>query len=485
MRISAQRLLGLAALGLVIGCQQLPPPGGPAFGVDVLNAPLSQDAAVPLDLTGGQAVPVGSYVPDQLLVQLADDADAPVALDGFDKLGEVRFNQRFAAIRLPSGMTLAEAKSLLSGRPGVVGIELNRVHRPSSTLAEPDDPRFAEQWSHRRTEALDLWQSDAPAVDASDVIVAVLDTGLDVTHPEFADRVIAPQNLILDENPGDPTIPVETDVKDLIGHGTHCAGIIGARGNNQLGVAGVSWDVNLMPVKVLGANGGTDFQVLQGIAYALGDDLDDSGTARASYLETPGLGERRVRVISMSLGSYYHGRRPAYDAAFARARDMGVMVVVAAGNDGSEVASPANAAHVLSVSSTSPYRIGGQIWEWLSGFSNRGDRIDLAAPGGLILSTVPSYETVDDDGNPLPKDYHPSSGTSMACPYVAGAAALVVAKQDPDNSRKDAVFYDQVKQHLLATTDDMGAPGKDPLYGWGRVNVRKAVTTPFPATLPQ
>jgi serine protease len=483
MRFSAQRLLGLAALSLVIGCQQVQHPAGPPFGVDVLNAPQTHEAAIPLDLAGGQPIPADSYVPDQLLVQLADDADTQAALAGFVTLGEVRFNKRFAAVQLPGDLTLAEANRLLASRPGVAGVELNRIHRPSASSGEPDDPRFAEQWSHRRTAARDLWQSDVPVVDASGVIVAVLDTGLDVTHPEFAGRVIAPQNMILDENPSASAVPVETDVKDLVGHGTHCAGIIGASGNNQVGVAGVSWNVNLMPVKVLGANGGTDFQVLQGISYALGEDLDGNGTARASYLTTEGLGERRVRVISMSLGAYYHGRRPAYDDAFARARDMGVMVVVAAGNEGSEVATPANAAHALAVSATSPYRIGNQIWEWLSGFSNRGDRIDLAAPGGLILSTVPTYETVDDEGSPLPTDYSTASGTSMACPYVAGTAALVVAKHDPEHHRKDAAFYDAVRQHLLATTDDMGAPGKDPLYGWGRVNVQKAVTAGFPAML--
>ena len=477
--------LGLSAISLVVGCQTSPPPSGTPFGIDVISGPTTRDPALSPELTGGKPLPAGSYAPDQLIVQLSDEADVSAALEGFTALGEVRFNRRFAAIRIPEGMTLAEAHQALARRPGVAGIELNRVHRPTSVKAEPNDPRLSEQWSHRRTEALSYWQSDAPVVNASDVIVAVLDTGLDVSHPELADRVIAPQNMILDENPGSPLTPVHEDVKDLNGHGTHTAGIIGAKGNNQLGVAGLSWDVHLMPVKVLGANGGTDFQVLQGIAYALGDDLDGAGTARKSYLETPELGNKRVRVINMSLGAYDHGRRPAYEDAFARAREMGVVVVVAAGNDGSEVGSPGNSAHALTVSSTSAYRIGGQLWEWFSSFSNRGDRIDLAAPGGQILSTFPTYANKDGEGNPLPVGYATISGTSMACPYVAGTAALVVAQRDPEHLQGNAAFHDAVKQHLQATSDDMGAPGKDPYYGWGRVNVQKALTTPFPATLPE
>ncbi len=490
MRFFNQRLLGLLAFSLIIGCQQLPPPSGSPFGIDVVDGLGAKADALPPELSRGQAVPAGSFVANQLLVQLSENADVSRIVEGFAKLGEVRFNQRFVAIQAPEGMSLAEAHQILASRPGVAGIELNRIHRASEARPDPTDSHFDAQWSHRQTEARALWLSDTPAVDASKVLVAILDTGLDVDHPEFQDdlgqsRVFAPQNFITNENPS-ADLPVEKDVKDLSAHGTHVAGIIGARGNNGQGVAGVSWNVGLMPVKVLGANGGSDFQILQGLAYALGQDVDGAGS-RQSYLATEGVDDRRVGVISMSLGYPYHGRHPAYDAAFATARTMGVVVVVAAGNEGSEVAAPANSAHAIAVSSTSHYRIGNQIWEWLSGFSNRGARIDLAAPGGQIISTFPSYATFGYDNQPQPVGYATISGTSMACPYVSGTAALLVAKHRPPDgatASQLAAYHDAVKQHLQATADDLGAPGKDPLYGWGRINVRKALTTNFPASYP-
>ncbi|MNX86287.1 Thermophilic serine proteinase precursor [compost metagenome] len=178
----------------------------------------------------------------------------------------------------------------------------------------------------------------------------------------------------------------------------------------------------------------------------------------------------------MSLGSTYQGRSPFYDFVFAEARKRGVLVVVASGNDGAEVCAPANSPDCLSVSSTSRYQVGDILWEWLSGFSNRGERIDVAAPGGQIYSTVPTY--ANSTGT---TSYATMSGTSMACPYVAGLAALLVAKHDPANTRQDAAFHDQVRQHIMATSDDLGALGRDDKYGHGRVNVRRAVTSPFPA----
>lgn len=465
MRNQHRHLLALLALGLLVGCQQGPQPNGVGFGIDVLDG-LAVTPAVPQELTGGRPATKGSYAANQLIVQLTDDADADQALQGFARLAEVRFQHRYAAISLPEGMALAEAHQLLRARPGVGAIALNWLHKTQATYAAPQNTLgIASQWSHRQTQALDLWTGVDPAknVDASKVIVAVLDTGLDTTHPEFTDRWVAPQNFTAD-NGGDVV-----NAADGQGHGTHCAGIIGASGNKAFGVAGVAWDVKLMPVKVLSNTGsGDDMGILQGIAYALGQDVDDGGP-RQAYTSYPGVGDSRVRVISMSLGASYHGRVPAYDEAFARARAQGVTVVVAAGNDGNEVGSPANASHALAVSSTSANMIGPQIWEWLSGFSNRGERIDLAAPGGNILSTLP-----------VAKDsYGLASGTSMATPYVAGVAALVIAKHDPDHAKLNASFHDAVSQHLYASADDLGAPGKDPQYGHGRVNVRKAVLNPW------
>lgn len=470
---------GALVLALAAGCQEAADLPTGAFGVTVTDRP-AVATALPPSLTGGREVRLDSFRPGELLVQLADGADADRALAGYACFGTVRLGHRVAGVRLPAGTDLARAFAELRGRPGVLQVTLNWRQHKTATYTEPGDPRFAEQWSHRQTEALALWESDDARknVDASKVIVAILDTGLDVTHPEFAGRVVLPRDFSAMEATDSPT-PAQPGVGaiDLEGHGTHVAGIIGAAGHNSLGVAGVAWDVKLMPLKVLGEQGGTDFAILEAIAYALGldgddpDELDNDG-----YLKELPAGQEdlRTRVISMSLGSALQGRSPLYDDAFAAARRHGVVVVVAAGNDGGEVAQPANSNDCIAVSSTSPYQVGDHIWEWLSGYSNRGDRIDLAAPGGGILSTIPVASG----------SYDVYSGTSMACPYVSGLAALVAAQNDPANSHTDAAFVDALKQHLEATADDLGSPGKDPKYGYGRVNVRRALTVAFPAGLP-
>ncbi|MGE5707721.1 MAG: S8 family peptidase, partial [Bacteroidota bacterium] len=313
------------------------------------------------------------------------------------------------------------------------------------------------QWSLERTRAKDWWGSN-PTLDASKVIVAILDTGLDINPPEFTGRIVGAKNTF---DPAQGSV-----VTDDSGHGTHCAGIIGATGNNPgaNGMAGLAWDAKLMPVKVLGPQGGGDASILAGIDYVIQYNEDSAHT-------------EKVRVINMSLGSSMYNQSLAYDDAFQYARSKGIVVCVAAGNDASEVASPSNNRYCLSVSSTSVYRVGTNSWEMLSGFSNRGERIDVAAPGGNIWSTIPG-------------GYAYKSGTSMATPFVAGLAALVVAQQvnrgatPEEYAPRNAAFVDQVMQHLEGTSDDLGAPGKDVQFGWGRVNVKKAMETAFPAALP-
>ena len=244
--------------------------------------------------------------------------------------------------------------------------------------------------------------------------------------------------------------------------------IIGASGNNlgTDGMAGVAWDVRLMSVKVLDDNGsGDDASVLGGIAYAI------------HYNEDPGH-IVKVRVISLSLGSMQYNQALAFDDAYQYARSKGIVVAVAAGNDSGEVTSSANVRYCLAVSSSSVYKVGAHSWELLSGFSNRGDRIDVAAPGGDIYSTLPATSSMG-------ANHGYESGTSMATPFVAGLAALIVAKNDPGNLQLNAAFVDKVMQHIEGTADDLGAPGKDPQFGYGRVNVLKAMTaTTFPAALP-
>ncbi len=462
MHARHSRLWGLTlAAALLLGCQASPlPPTGTPFGVAVTDG-AAPSAPLPGSLTGNMTIKAGSFVPNQLIVRLEDGIDPVEAFQGYRVLRTFRFSHQYACLEVPAGMSLEQAHEALLASGKVTQVALNWIRKPLAAYTAPTTDAYHDtQWALRESGTTAYWKTGA-TLDASKVIVAVLDTGLDVGHPEFADRVVAARNFCSEENPAAP-VPVSEDVTDLVGHGTHVAGIIGAAGNNGQGMAGLAWDVQIMPVKVLGEGGSSDAAVLAGMDFAMNGYLEANGG--------PYAGEARTRVINLSLGMTYHGTLPAYEDAFARAREKGIMVVVAAGNDSGPVANPANQEHILSVSSTSAYQIGNQTWEWLSGFSNRGDRIDLAAPGGQIMSTLPR------DGSRMGALYGLASGTSMASPFVAGAAALVIAKHDPDHQKGNATFYDQVKQHLMATADDLGAPGKDPLYGVGRVNVFKALS---------
>jgi subtilisin family serine protease len=249
------------------------------------------------------------------------------------------------------------------------------------------------------------------------------------------------------------------DVTDVDGHGTHVTGILGAAGNNGDGVAGVAWGVKLMPVKVLDDTGaGSDFAILSGLAYA------------AHYRPVPDDGSR-VRVINLSLGSDSGKVSEVYADAVAEATANGVLVVAASGNEGRlDVSTPANTPGVLAVGSSNQYL----AWEGVSAFSNGGDRLDLVAPGEGILSTAPRT------GSQLGPTYATISGTSMASPYVAGVAALVAARYDPDNLDNSPAYVEKLRRRLLKAVDDFGPAGRDPVYGEGRINAAKAV---LPATI--
>ena len=457
------RFLTILAVTALVGCQQ--PVGTPTpFGVDVTSG--NATAALPAALTGGTPMPSGSYVPNELIVQLSDAADAGTALEGFELRASVRLSRRFAAVALPADMSLSDAYDELAARPNIEAVSLNLIMTGTVPESSEDpEPRISEQWAHRVTGLEQYWKTHGIAT-ASNVVVAVLDSGIAPGHPEFAGRLVAPQNFT-DESDKDPNDPIDRN-----SHGTHVAGIIGARGDIVVGVAP---DVKIMPIKVLGASGGgSTMSIVQGMAYAMGLDMHEADP-RQEFAS-------RVRVMNMSLGSRARGRNILYEAAITEATKRGILVVVAAGNDALEVASPANSEGVLAVSSTSPYQLGDRIWEWLSGFSNRGERIDLAAPGGQMLSTLPNYAYGKDAAGR--QNYGNMSGTSMAAPFVSGVAALVAAKFPPDPAKSGnetymAAYVSALKQHLYATSDDLGAPGKDPKYGHGRVNALKALTTPF------
>lgn len=268
-------------------------------------------------------------------------------------------------------------------------------------------------------------------IDASKVIVAVLDTGLDIDHPAFEGRIVKPYNAVTGG----------TDVKDRKGHGTHVAGIVAGAWDIKKGAGGVAPNAPIMPVKVFGDNGKAEpADVAKGIRYAV-----DNG----------------AKIINMSLGGDEASLKkqglweqmPELEEAIAYAQSKGVLVIAASGNDGADDISnryPASYPGVLTVGAVNTNHKRAR-------FSNGGDELELTAPGVNILSASP--------GRGAPYKTH--QGTSMAAPYVAGAAALVMA-QHPDWTAEE------VMEHLTRAVDDRGQPGWDPGYGYGEINLFKA-----------
>ncbi len=251
-----------------------------------------------------------------------------------------------------------------------------------------------------------------------DVVIAVIDTGVDIEHPEFAGKIVDGYNVI------DPTLPPMDDD----GHGTHVAGVIAANTNNQEGIAGITWFNKVMPIKVLDQSGaGTMFDVAEGILWAV-----DHG----------------AKVINMSLGNYAESQYLHDAIQYAHSKD--VVIVAATGNDNTnELGYPAAYKEVIGVSAVDNRLERAE-------FSNYGDYVDVVAPGVNIASTYPNNQ------------YAALSGTSMASPHVAALAGLIRAYR-PELSN------DEVIKIIINTATDLGDKGKDIWFGAGQINMAKAL----------
>jgi len=313
----------------------------------------------------------------------------------------------------------------MSMNPFVRYVEPNMKRR---ALFEPNDPYWGLQWGPKKIEANWAWNK---TLGSSDIIVAVVDTGIDYNHPDLAGNYV---NLGYDWVNNDP-YPL-----DDFGHGTHCAGIIAAVINNSVGIAGLA-QVKIMAEKVLDYSGlGFDDWVANGIIHAV---------------------EQGADIISMSLGGY--GSSKLLHEAVKYAYDNGVLLVAAAGNDNITLKSyPAAYEEVIAVAATDQNDMKAY-------FSNWGNWIELAAPGVDIYSTMPTYHvTLNDYPYGYSMNYDFMSGTSMACPHVAGVAALVWSIYPEAASN-------WVRTQLRYTAKDLGDPGFDEFYGYGRIDAKKAV----------
>lgn len=277
----------------------------------------------------------------------------------------------------------------------------------------PDDPAWDKQWGPENIKCLDQWATGWD--NENSVVLAIIDTGIDLDHEDLVGRLWDDGS----GNHGRDIVNGDDDPDDDEGHGTHCAGIAAATTNNGVGIAGVAgnYPVRLMAVKVLdGSGSGSSVSVAAGINWAKEHDAD---------------------VISMSLGSTSNSTT-IYNACKA-AFNAGIVVCAAAGNDGvtSKHYPAGNDDCVIAVAATTSQ-------DNLAYFSNHGDWVDIAAPGDHIYSSVPNDQYA----------YH--SGTSMACPHVAGVAAMAV-----NSGWGRQRIWDEFED----TADDIGVD-----VAWGKVD---------------
>ncbi len=389
------------------------------------------------------------HVPGQLLVAFAPDLDNGSRMDILHRNGASPvariFSGRWHLVAVAPRAVFGAA-SLLRRHPGVLHAEPNYRVRLSGT---PDDPLYPRQWHFDMINLSRAWDVST----GKQVTVAVVDTGVNPEGEDgFGGRLRDGYNALLKRRGG---------WQDNHSHGTHVAGTIAQETDNGIGVAGIAYDAEIIPVKALNALGiGSIATIAEGIKWAVDNGAD---------------------IINLSLGG---SRRSWFlQEASTYAYERGVTVIAASGNESTSqlctsVSYPAACEHVLAVGSVN-------YGAFRSYYSNCGPGLDLVAPGG---DTATDF---DNDGYPdgvwqetfIPElvldswffsweydwGYFAFEGTSMACPHVAGVAALV-------KSAHPEWGPDEIAAALVSTAIDLGPAGRDDDYGYGLLDAYAAVT---------
>jgi thermitase len=380
--------------------------------------------------------------------EVEDRIEAVDGLEVIEDEDDRSANEVVAQYRALSEVEYAEANS-----------EIKLDHEGAGKHVHANDELFYRQWglfnhgqdggkSGADISAMQAW---AVTRGSDQVVVAVLDSGVDYTHPDLAGNIWTRPEIIkqyededltsegaIDDVHGFNVVEDNGDPMDDNGHGTHCAGIIGAEGGNEMGIAGVNWTVKIMPLRFMDSDGaGTTKDAIEAINYVI-------NRKRAGV---------NVRVISASWGSTINSR--ALEDIIRKAGQEGILVVAAAGNDHSDNdAKPHYPAsfelnNVISVAAVDRN-------DELTSFSNWGaTSVDVAAPGQQIVSTW------------LNHGFEEKQGTSMATPFVAGVAALVLATNP-------GISIDELRTRLLSTVDAVPSL-KGKVATGGRIDAAKAV----------
>ncbi len=339
----------------------------------------------------------------------------------------------------------------------------NYIRRPQNV---PNDPLFSEQWHYRLIDLPAAW--DMTTGDA-EVVVAVIDTGVRTDHPDLAGKLVDGYDFVSSIARAGDGDGIDSDPYDPFGgvyHGTHVAGTVAAATNNGAGVAGAGWRTRVMPLRALGEDEGTFYDIIQAMLYAAGLP-NDSGRVPS----------RRADVINLSLGGPLVQPDGFEQSIVDQIRAEGVIIVAAAGNQANSVPFyPASYAGVVSVSAVRrPLLADGD--PALASYSSFGPDIDIAAPGGDGLDAIVSTSgPLCDNPGRCPIDaYAGLRGTSMAAPHVAAVVALMQsARRSIGEAPLSPLEFDALLQDQLLTRD-LGATGRDDQFGYGLINARLAV----------
>jgi len=353
------------------------------------------------------------YAPGELIVKFPDMAPSSSALSNQlygAKMVQTLGSPDIQRVKLPAGTSMSAAIAYYKA----MGAKYAEPNYRMQAAMTPNDRYYSSQYGLPQIKCPSSWDL---TLGSSSVVIAIIDTGVDLNHPDLAAKIVPGVNLVNSNKTPD----------DDNGHGTHCAGIAAAITNNGIGVAGVAPNCKIMPVKVLdGSGSGYLSTVAQGIRYAA------NGGAK---------------VISLSLGNSTQSQ--TLQDAVTYAIGKGAVVVAAAGNDGvSSKFYPAACSGVIAVAAVDSN-------DNKASFSNYGAWVSVAAPGVRVYSTW------------MGDSYATASGTSMAAPYVAGEAAMLFSFFGSSTSP------DVIKEKIEANNDPIG--------NWvanGRINLLAALTGP-------
>lgn len=407
----------------------------------LFHAPLSaraQEVSSALPTTQG-----GKYVPGTLLIKYKDGSvtsrKGVQSAKHLEKRAarEARLAKHSATITHSIPKIGVEVLKVPKGKEKAVFAELSKdpeveyveYDYPAHPQVVPNDPFYStKQWQYSVISAPAGWNI---ATSASSIVVAIADDGVHPNHPDLKANLL-PAYSVVTESP--------TTELPLCTHGTLVAGVVGQVGNNALGGAGMAWNVKMLPVN-LSSNESTTTCSTSSI----------NELAEALVYAT----DQGVDIINMSWGG---GSLSTLETAVNYATSRGVLVVSSGGNENaSNLLYPAAYERVVGVGATQKAATTtAPSGDTRARYSNYGPALDVMAPGSAIYTTSGTT-------------YANKNGTSLASPMVAGLAALVLSV-NPDLS------YRQVREVILQNTDDLGTPGWDQYYGWGRINVQKTLT---------